>query len=183
MAAGNKVDPDRLDYVNPLDITQGGTNAITAAAARTNLGAAASGANQDITSLVESGSTISVNPVLKRLLSGGTNNLDWASKFLSNGWFANTGDFSVGTVGFGFNVKEGTNARQGVATLVAGTVTVSTTKALTNSRIFLTIQAPNAGTPSFVYVSARTNATSFVITSGLATDTSDVAWEIFNPSA
>lgn len=35
----------------PVPIAQGGTNAITAAAARTSLGTAASGANTDITSL------------------------------------------------------------------------------------------------------------------------------------
>lgn len=91
-----------------------------------------------------------------------------------------TGSVDVATIGQGLNVAEGTNARQGVATLSGGTVVVSTTKVAANSRIFLTCQDPNGGTPGFEYVSARTAATSFTITS-IATDTCIVAWEIINP--
>lgn len=89
------------------------------------------------------------------------------------------GNISIRTAGNGHRVAEGANAKQGVVTLVAGTLVVANTSITATSRIFLTIQAPNAGTPSFVYVAARTVGVDFTITSGLATDTSDVAFEIF----
>jgi hypothetical protein len=47
-----------------LPIAAGGTNAITAAAARTSLGTAASGANTDITSIALTTGTISTTPTL-----------------------------------------------------------------------------------------------------------------------
>jgi hypothetical protein len=80
----------------------------------------------------------------------------------------------------GLMVTEGANGTMGIATLVAGTVTVNTTRVTANSRIFLTNQKPGGavGTP---YVSARTAATSFTITSTSNTDTSDVAWIIIEP--
>jgi len=92
-----------------------------------------------------------------------------------------TGNLSIETVGKGIDVKEGTNARQGISTLVGGTVTVSTTAVTANSRIFLTHQN-NSGTVDFVSVTARTANTSFTITSASALDTSDIAWEIFEPA-
>jgi hypothetical protein len=92
-------------------------------------------------------------------------------------------DVKLTTVGSGLYVKEGTNATMGVATLVAGTVTVNTTKVTANSRIMLTPQ--NLGTilrPAAVGVTARTAGTSFVITSSDITDTSTVAWVIVEPA-
>jgi hypothetical protein len=82
----------------------------------------------------------------------------------------------------GLKVKEGSNAHMGVATLSSGAATVSTTAVHTTSRIFLAIQS--LGTVSVakgLAVTARTDATSFVITSADATDTSVVAWQIFDP--
>ena len=92
-----------------------------------------------------------------------------------------TGDLSVATVGKGLQVKEGSNAKQGIATLVGGTVTVSNTSVTASSRIFLTTQNPG-GTVGAPYISARTAGTSFAITSTSTLDTSDVAYEIFEPS-
>ena len=86
--------------------------------------------------------------------------------------------FSVTTAGQGLAVKEGSNAKQGVATLVGGTVTVANTSVTATSRIFLTSQA-DGGTPGFLRVSARVSGTSFTITSSSGTDTSTVAYEIF----
>lgn len=83
--------------------------------------------------------------------------------------------------GNGFYVKEGTNATMGIATLVAGTVVVNTTKVTANSRIFLTHQN-NSGTLGEVTVSARTAGTSFTITSLNVLDTSDIAWIIIEPA-
>lgn len=92
-------------------------------------------------------------------------------------------DLAIGTVGKGIRITEGTNATSGVATLVGGTVTVSTTSVTTDSRIQLTVQSLGTVTaPKAVAVTARTAATSFVITSADATDTSVVAWLIIKPN-
>lgn len=83
----------------------------------------------------------------------------------------------------GLSVKEGSNAKQGVAVLVAGTVVVANTSVTANSRIQLTAQ--NLGTvtsPSALCVSARTASTSFTILASQNTDTSTVAYEIFEPA-
>jgi hypothetical protein len=91
------------------------------------------------------------------------------------------GNLKLTTAGGGLYVKEGTNATMGAATLVAGTVTVNTTKASANSRIFLTGQGAG-GTVGFLRVSARVNGTSFTILSSSATDTRSVAWLIAEPA-
>ncbi len=91
------------------------------------------------------------------------------------------GDMGIMTLGKGFRVKEGANAKQGTAVLVAGTVTVANTSVTANSRIFLTSQI-DGGTVGFLRVSARTAGTSFVITSSVGLDTSTVAYQIFEPS-
>jgi hypothetical protein len=89
--------------------------------------------------------------------------------------------FRVATAGYGLRVAEGSNCKQGTATLVGGTVTVSNTSVTANSRIFLTSQA-DGGTPGFLRVSARVAGTSFTITSSSGTDTSTVAYQIFEPA-
>ena len=68
----------------------------------------------------------------------------------------------------------------GIVTLVGGTATVATTAALTNSRIFLTVQGGTLTNVGDVYISSRVNATSFTITSLNILDTSDVAWLILD---
>lgn len=87
---------------------------------------------------------------------------------------------AVSTAGYGLKVKEGSNAKMGTATLVAGTVTVSTTAvSSTTSRIFLTTQALGTVTvPQAIAVTTITNGASFVITSADVTDTSTIAWMI-----
>jgi hypothetical protein len=92
-----------------------------------------------------------------------------------------TGAFSVTSVGQGLAVKEGTNAKQGTAVLVAGAKVVSNTAVTANSRILLTSQV-DGGTPGWLRVSARTAGTSFTITSSSGTDTSTVAYQIFEPA-
>jgi hypothetical protein len=89
--------------------------------------------------------------------------------------------FSLKSAGAGFRVAEGSNAKQGVATLVAGTKTVTNSSVTANSRIFLTSQA-DGGTVGFLRVSARSPGASFTIRSSSATDTSTVAYEIFEPA-
>lgn len=93
------------------------------------------------------------------------------------------GNIKSGIVGGGLYLKEGTNATMGVATLVAGTVVVSTTKVTASSRILLTVQSLGTvavATP--IAVTARTAGTSFTITSSAITDTSVIAWCIVEPS-
>jgi hypothetical protein len=92
-----------------------------------------------------------------------------------------TSNLKITTVGAGLRVKEGSNAKQGTATLTAGTVTVSNASVTANSRIFLTSQA-DGGTPGYLRVSARVAGTSFTITSSSGTDTSTVAYQIFEPA-
>lgn len=90
------------------------------------------------------------------------------------------GDVVLSQVGSGLMITEGTNARMGVATLVAGTVIVTTTAVTANSRIFLTAQN-SGGTHGNLTVSTRTAATSFTITSSSSLDTRQVAWMIVEP--
>lgn len=91
------------------------------------------------------------------------------------------GSFSVTTAGQGLAVKEGSNAKQGTAILAGGTAVVANTSVTANSRIQVTSQV-DGGTPGFLRVSTRTAGTSFTITSSSGTDTSTVAYEIFEPA-
>lgn len=87
--------------------------------------------------------------------------------------------FSIASPGAGLRLAEGVNAKMGIATANGSTaVTVSTTAATANSRIFLSAQNPNAGTPGALFVSAITAGTSFAFKSSSATDASTVAWLI-----
>jgi len=92
-----------------------------------------------------------------------------------------SGHISTVTAGFGFKIKEGSNAKMGVATLVAGSVVVANTSVTASSRIQLTSNA-DGGTPGWLRVSARTAGTSFTITSSSGTDTSTVAYLIMEPA-
>lgn len=97
--------------------------------------------------------------------------------------YLNGGNLMVDTVGKGLQIKEGSNAKQGTVTLSAGTVTVSNTSVTANSRIFLTVTSlGTVTTPKAVAVTGRTAGTSFTITSADNTDTSTVAYEIFEPA-
>lgn len=92
-------------------------------------------------------------------------------------------DASTPLVGNGLTLTEGANQTVGVATLVAGTATVNTTKVAANSRIFLTEQVlAGVATPSALAVSARVAGVSFTILASSAGDTSSVAWMIVNPA-
>lgn len=91
------------------------------------------------------------------------------------------GAITSNVAGYGIKIKEGSNAKQGTATLSAGSVVVANTAVTANSRIFLTSQS-DGGTPGFLRVSARVASTSFTITSSSGSDTSTVAYEIFEPA-
>lgn len=90
-------------------------------------------------------------------------------------------DFAVTTAGKGLRIKEGTNAKQGTATLVGGQVVINNASIGTNSRVMLTCQSPG-GTPGALYVSSRTAGASFTVRSSSSTDASFFAYEIFEPA-
>lgn len=77
-----------------------------------------------------------------------------------------------------FVMPEVTNSGVGIATLVAGTVTVNNSSVTANSRILLTAATPG-GTQGFLSY-ALSAGTSFTITSTSATETSTVAYLIIN---
>lgn len=86
----------------------------------------------------------------------------------------------LGSLGGGIAITEGANGRMGVATLVAGTVTVNNTSMTATDRIHLT-RATTGGTVghlSYTIVAA----TSFTINSTSATETSTVNWAILRPA-
>jgi hypothetical protein len=100
----------------------------------------------------------------------------------ANRYDITTADLRIATVGRGLQIAEGANACSGVATLVAGTVTVNTNKVAANSRIYLSIQSlGTVADPKPIAVTARVAGTSFTIRSADATDTSVVAWNIVSP--
>ena len=95
---------------------------------------------------------------------------------------------AVTAVGAGLLVKEGTNAKQGLASaLVAGVVTVANTSVTTTSRIFVQRQT-DGGTVGASYSITRTAGTSFTITAKdgagatQTLDTSTLAYQIFEPA-
>jgi len=95
----------------------------------------------------------------------------------------NGGQFALQVAGKGLSIKEGSNCKQGVATLVLGTVVVNNTSVTASSRIQLTAQTLGTITvPAALSVSARTAGTSFTILSSDLTDTSTVAYFITEPS-
>jgi hypothetical protein len=93
------------------------------------------------------------------------------------------GQVSIEIAGAGLSITEGSNCKQGVATLVLGTVVVSNTSVTASSRIQLTAQSLGTVTvPTALAVSARTAGTSFTILSSNLTDTSVIAYFITEPS-
>lgn len=92
-----------------------------------------------------------------------------------------TGNMVISTAGSGLSIKEGSNAKMGQSTLVAGTVTVSTTAVTASSRIFLT-HATAGTSPGTLSVGTTIAGTSFDINSTELTDDSIVNWMIVEPA-
>lgn len=107
--------------------------------------------------------------------------LDVVGEVVATGSVSSGGNIRATTIGSGFRAAEGANAKQGIAVLVAGTLAVANTSVTANSRILLTSNV-DGGTPGFLRVSARTAGTSFTILSSSGTDTSTVAFQIFEPA-
>jgi hypothetical protein len=128
-----------------------------------------------------------IDPIILTLRQSSSNTNKFVSYLNTAGvevyYIDGNGNIVAALAGAGYLVKEGSNAKMGVATLVGGTVTVSTTKVTASSRIQLTTQALGTVTaPKAIAVTARTAGTSFTITSADATDTSTVAWLIMEPA-
>ncbi|CAL9302711.1 glycosyl hydrolase family 28-related protein [Streptomyces sp. SudanB91_2054] len=97
-----------------------------------------------------------------------------------NIWDASAKALNLGSAGGGIAIKEGANARMGVATLAAGTVTVANTSVTANTRVAVFRQAAG-GAVGHLSVT-KVADTSFTITSSSATDTSVVAWVLLEPA-
>ncbi|MBU8549800.1 right-handed parallel beta-helix repeat-containing protein [Streptomyces sp. Babs14] len=97
-----------------------------------------------------------------------------------NIWAGQAKALNLGGAGGGIAIAEGANARMGVATLAAGTVTVANTSVTANTRVAVFRQA-TGGTVGHLSVT-KVADTSFTINSSSATDTSVVAWVLFEPA-
>lgn len=91
----------------------------------------------------------------------------------------------LSSAGDGVYIKEGTNARMGVATLSSGTVTVNNTSVTANTRIFIGVDNPgtvaNLGS---VYEDStvRSAGTSFTIKSTNILSNATVTWLLIEPA-
>ena len=98
----------------------------------------------------------------------------------TNGYRLFGGSLNVNTVGSGLAVAEGSNAKQGVVTLVGGVGAVTNTSVTANSRIFCFPQDSN--TTGFLTMSVITPGSGFIVDSSVPTDTGVVAYQIFEPA-
>ncbi|MGX1514996.1 right-handed parallel beta-helix repeat-containing protein [Streptomyces collinus] len=97
-----------------------------------------------------------------------------------NIWAAQAKALNLGGAGGGIAIAEGANARMGVSTLAAGTVTVANTSVTANTRV-----APfrQAGGGTLGHLSVTKNAgVGFTITSSSNADTSVVGWILYEPA-
>lgn len=92
------------------------------------------------------------------------------------------GNLKIANSGKGLYIVEGSNATMGVANLSGGTVTISTTKVTSSSRIFVTVNGGTLTNVGSTYISARSAGTSFTISSTNILDASSVAWVIVEPA-
>lgn len=108
-------------------------------------------------------------------------NATWPAVTLPGDLTLDNGTLYLGTAGNGIAIAEGSDATLGTATLSGGTVTVSTAAVTANSRIFVFVQTPG-GTQGHLSIGTVTAGTSFVINSTSGSETSTVAWIIFEPA-
>ncbi|QZA59477.1 hypothetical protein [Candidatus Rhabdochlamydia porcellionis] len=94
---------------------------------------------------------------------------------------ASISGLAITRAGSGFMIKEGANARMGIATLVPiilapSTVTVANNTVTANTRIFLTNNNPSGLALGEVFVLTLVPGVGFTIASLAIGDTSDIAW-------
>ncbi|MFE9296603.1 right-handed parallel beta-helix repeat-containing protein [Streptomyces niveus] len=97
-----------------------------------------------------------------------------------NIWDGQAKALNIGSAGGGIAIAEGANARMNVATLAAGTVTVANTSVSANTRI-LPFRQTAGGTLGHLSVTKNVGV-GFTITSSSNTETSVVAWVLFEPA-
>lgn len=90
----------------------------------------------------------------------------------------NGSNLYITEIGTGLAIAEGLDAKMGVATLAAGTVTVANASVTAQSRIFLTIQSANGGTVGQIYINGISPGVGFTIASTSILDTSIIAYQI-----
>ncbi len=91
------------------------------------------------------------------------------------------GDLKLSVAGKGLGITEGTNAMQGLATLVNGTVTITHNAIRNHHRIYVTGQR-RIGTPGAVHCDSRVELSSFTLKSTSQYDNSVVAYLIVDGS-
>ncbi|MBL3670648.1 right-handed parallel beta-helix repeat-containing protein [Streptomyces sp. M2CJ-2] len=97
-----------------------------------------------------------------------------------NIWDGQAKALNLGSAGGGIAIAEGANARMGVATLAAGTVTVANTSVTATTRVAVFRQAAGG---TLGHLSAASDpGIGFTITSDSAADTSTVAYVLFEPA-
>jgi hypothetical protein len=92
----------------------------------------------------------------------------------------NTGNLVLKVAGKGLQIKEGSNARMGTATLVGGTIAVANTSVTANTRVFIS-RSTTGGTVGHLSTT-QIASTSFTVNSSDAGDTSTVNWLLIEPS-
>ena len=107
-------------------------------------------------------------------VASGQSNGQW------NIWAGQAKALNLGSAGGGIAIAEGANARMGVATLAAGTVTVANTSVTATTRVATFRQA--AGGTLGHLSTTKVAGTSITINSSSATDTSTVAWVLLEPA-
>lgn len=114
-----------------------------------------------------------------------TTTISEIARILNTG--TSTSGLAITNLGSGFMIKEGANARMGIATLVSillvvSSVTVANNTVTANTRIFLTNNNPSGLAIGDVHVSALIPGVSFTISSLAIGDTSQIAWLLIEPS-
>jgi hypothetical protein len=97
-----------------------------------------------------------------------------------NIWAGAANALNLGAAGGGVAIKEGANARMGVATLAAGTVTVANTSITANTRV-LPFRQALGGAAGHLSVT-KNPGVGFTITSSSGTETSTLAYVLFEPA-
>jgi len=119
------------------------------------------------------------NLILQNISVGGGGSYVYGRFLTSGGNFEIiTGNLAVATAGKGLQIKEGTNARQGVGTLVAGTLTVANTSVTASSRVIVWRMGKNASSAIGALdttISAGVGFTVTSLTNLAATATGDVS--------
>jgi len=119
------------------------------------------------------------NSSVNTIISAGS--LDIGGDIVANGSVGSAG-LVLKSGGVGANSYWSEIATSGTATLVAGSVIVSSSLVSSTTKIFLTVQSlGTVTTPKTVAVTSRVNGTSFTITSEDNTDTSVIAWMFIQP--